>query len=131
MSIDEFPVRMSIDNSIFAEEPEDDGPEPEEEVAQQPSIEVPAPADPIPESTDLDVEIPPVDSEVPAEQADSPLPGPSAAPNVSQDDEIVDESGYDWGNLSRYQRKHLESYIKYISADYLSASKLFIVSISR
>ncbi|THU77477.1 hypothetical protein K435DRAFT_892038 [Dendrothele bispora CBS 962.96] len=131
MSIDEFPIRMSYDNSMFAEDSEEGGPEPEEEVAQQPSIDVPAPADPVPESTDLDVEIPPVDSEVPAEQADSPLLGPSAAPNVSQDDEIVDESGYDWGNLSRYQRKHLESYIKYISADYLSASELFIVSTSR
>ncbi|THU82968.1 hypothetical protein K435DRAFT_871780 [Dendrothele bispora CBS 962.96] len=119
MSIDEFPVRMSIDNSIFAEESEEDGPEPEGKVAQQSSIDVPAPADPVPESTDLEVEIPPVDSEVPAEQADSPLPGPSAAPNVSQDDEIVDESGYDWGNLSRYQ------------PDYLSSSELFIVSTSR
>ncbi|THU83898.1 hypothetical protein K435DRAFT_807140 [Dendrothele bispora CBS 962.96] len=115
MSIDEFPVRMSIDNSIFAEEPEDDGPEPEAEVAQQPSTDVPAPADTVPESTDLDVEIPPVDSEEPAEPEASPQPGPSAPSTTVQDDEIIDESGYDWGNLSRYQRKHLESYIKYIS----------------
>ncbi|THU82593.1 hypothetical protein K435DRAFT_872164 [Dendrothele bispora CBS 962.96] len=115
MSIDEFPVRMSIDNSIFAEEPEDDGPEPEAEVAQQPSTDVPAPADTVPESTDLDVEIPPVDSEEPAEPEVSPQPGPSVSSTTVQEDEIVDESGYNWGNLSRYQRKHLESYIKYIS----------------
>ncbi|THU77379.1 hypothetical protein K435DRAFT_877937 [Dendrothele bispora CBS 962.96] len=115
MSIDEFPIRMSYDNSMYAEDSEEDGPEPEEEVARQPSTEVPVPAVAVPESTDSDIEIPPVDSEVTAEREASPLPGPSTAPSVSQDDEIVDESGYDWGNLSRYQRKHLESYIKYIS----------------
>ncbi|THU93905.1 hypothetical protein K435DRAFT_861034 [Dendrothele bispora CBS 962.96] len=111
MSIDEFPIRMSFDNSMYADDAEEDGPEPEAEVAQQPSIDVPAPADPVPESTALDVEIPPIDSEVPAEQEDSPQPGPSAPSTTVQEDEIVDESGYDWGNLSRYQRKHLESYI--------------------
>ncbi|THU80708.1 hypothetical protein K435DRAFT_874107 [Dendrothele bispora CBS 962.96] len=116
MSVDEFPIRMSFDNSMYADDSEDNGPEPEEEVAQQPSTDVPAPADTVPESTDLEVEIPPVDSEVPAEQEASPLPGPSAQSTTVQDDEIVDESGYDWGNLSRYQRKHLESYIKYISS---------------
>ncbi|THU81625.1 hypothetical protein K435DRAFT_935868 [Dendrothele bispora CBS 962.96] len=131
MSIDEFPVRMSIDNSIFAEEPEDDGPESPEEVVQPPSTDVPAPADTVPESTDLDVEFPPVDSEEPAEPEVSPQPGPSVSSTTVQDDEIVDESGYDWGNLSRYQRKHLESYIKYISADYLPYSELLIVSLSR
>ncbi|THV00468.1 hypothetical protein K435DRAFT_854697 [Dendrothele bispora CBS 962.96] len=111
MSIDEFPIRMSYDNSMYAEDSEEDGPVPEEEVAQQPSTDVPAPADTVPESTELDVEIPPVDSEVPAEPEVSPPPGPSVPSTVVQDDEIVDESGYDWGNLSRYQRKHLESYI--------------------
>ncbi|THU79654.1 hypothetical protein K435DRAFT_875223 [Dendrothele bispora CBS 962.96] len=121
MSIDEFPIRMSYDNSMYAEDSEEDGPEPEEEVAQQPSTDVPVPAVAVPESTDSDIEIPPVDSEVTAEREVSPLPGPSTAPSVSQDDEIVDESGYDWGNLSRYQRKHLESYI----------NELFIVSTSR
>ncbi|THU76621.1 hypothetical protein K435DRAFT_813228 [Dendrothele bispora CBS 962.96] len=126
MSIDEFPIRMSFDNSMYADDSEDNGPEPEEEVAQQPSTDVPAPADTVPESTELDVEIPPIDSEVPAEPEVSPLPGPSAQPTTIQDDEIVDESGYDWGNLSRYQRKHLESYIKYISADYLSNSELLL-----
>ncbi|THU80427.1 hypothetical protein K435DRAFT_809884 [Dendrothele bispora CBS 962.96] len=115
MSIDEFPVRMSYDNSMYAEDSEEDGPEPEEEVVQQPSMDVPAPADPAPESTDLEVEIPSIDSDVPAEREVSPIPGPSAQPTTIQDDEIIDESGYDWGNLSRYQRKHLESYIKYIS----------------
>ncbi|THV00697.1 hypothetical protein K435DRAFT_793899 [Dendrothele bispora CBS 962.96] len=115
MSIDEFPVRMSFDNSMYAEDSEDDAPVPEEEVVQQPSMDVPAPADPAPESTDLEVEIPPIDSDVPAEREVSPLPGPSAQPTTIQDDEIIDESGYDWGNLSRYQRKHLESYMKYIS----------------
>ncbi|THU90149.1 hypothetical protein K435DRAFT_802206 [Dendrothele bispora CBS 962.96] len=115
MSIDEFPVRMSFDNSMYAEDSEDDVPAPEEEVTPQPSIELPAPAVQVPESTDLDVEIPLVDSEVPAEPEASPQPGPSAPSTTVQDDEIIDESGYDWGNLSRYQRKHLESYIKYIS----------------
>ncbi|THU93033.1 hypothetical protein K435DRAFT_861939 [Dendrothele bispora CBS 962.96] len=131
MSIDEFPVRMSIDNSIFAEEPEDDNHESPEEVVQQPSTDVPALADTVPELTDLDVEIPPVDSEEPAEPEVSPQPGPSVSSTTVQDDKIVDESGYDWGNLSRYQRKHLESYIKYISADYLPYSELLIVSLSR
>ncbi|THU92220.1 hypothetical protein K435DRAFT_862672 [Dendrothele bispora CBS 962.96] len=121
MSIDEFPIRMSYDNSMYAEDSEEDGPEPEEEVAQQSSTDVPAPADEASESTDLDVEIPPIDSEVPAEREVSPQPGPSAQPTTTQDDEIIDESGYDWGNLSRYQRKHLESYI----------NELFIVSTSR
>ncbi|THU76500.1 hypothetical protein K435DRAFT_813350, partial [Dendrothele bispora CBS 962.96] len=100
MSIDEFPIRMSYDNSMYADDPA-------EEVAQQPSTDVPAPADPVPESTDLDVEIPRVNSEVPAEPEVSPQPGPSVSSTTVQEDEIVDESGYDWGNLSRYQRKHL------------------------
>ncbi|THU83505.1 hypothetical protein K435DRAFT_871233 [Dendrothele bispora CBS 962.96] len=121
MSIDEFPIRMSFDNSMYADDSEDDGPAPEEEVTQQPSTDVPALADLVPESTDLDIEIPPVDSEVPAEPEVSPQPGPSVSSTTVQEDEIVDESGYDWGNLSRYQRKHLESYI----------NELFIVSTSR
>ncbi|THU87298.1 hypothetical protein K435DRAFT_867402, partial [Dendrothele bispora CBS 962.96] len=131
MSVDEFPIRMSYDNSMYAEDSEEDGPEPEEEVAQQPSTDVPVPAVETVEPTDLDVEIPPIDSEVPAEPEVSPQPGPSVSSTTVQEDEIVDESGYDWGNLSRYQRKHLESYMKYISADYLSSSELFIVSTSR
>ncbi|THU78998.1 hypothetical protein K435DRAFT_875994, partial [Dendrothele bispora CBS 962.96] len=113
MSIDEFPIRMSYDNSMYADDSEEDGPEPQEEVIQQPPTDVPAPAVETSESTDFD--IPPVDSEEPAEQEASPLPGPSAQSTTVEDDEIVDESGYDWGNLSRYQRKHLESYMKYIS----------------
>ncbi|THU77113.1 hypothetical protein K435DRAFT_812745 [Dendrothele bispora CBS 962.96] len=135
MSIDEFPIRMSFDNSMYADDSEDDGPAPEEEVIQQPSTDLPAPAVETAESTDLDVEIPPVDSdvqlplvdsEVSAEREASPLPGPSAQSTTVQDDEIVDESGYDWGNLSCYQRKHLESYMKYISADYLPYSELLL-----
>ncbi|THV03592.1 hypothetical protein K435DRAFT_791631 [Dendrothele bispora CBS 962.96] len=115
MSIDEFPVRMSIDNSMYADDSADDGPEPEDEVAQQPSTDVPASAAEIPAIADPEVEIPSVDPPVTVEQEVSPQPGPSAQTTTVQDDEIVDESGYDWGNLSRYQRKHLESYIKYIS----------------
>ncbi|THU86338.1 hypothetical protein K435DRAFT_805196 [Dendrothele bispora CBS 962.96] len=131
MSIDEFPVRMSIDNSMYTDDSADDGPEPEEEIAQQPSTGVPAPAVEIPAIADPEVEIPSVDPPVTVEPEVSPQPGPSAQTTTVQDDEIVDESGYDWGNLSRYQRKHLESYIKYISADYLSCSELFIVSTNR
>ncbi|THU82150.1 hypothetical protein K435DRAFT_808534 [Dendrothele bispora CBS 962.96] len=126
MSIDEFPIRMSYDNSMYVDDSEEDGPEPQEEVIQQPPTDVPAPAVETSEPNDLDVEIPPVDSEVPAEREDSLQPGPSAPSTTVQDDEIIDESGYDWGNLSRYQRKHLESYIKYISADYLPNSELLL-----
>ncbi|THU85895.1 hypothetical protein K435DRAFT_868841 [Dendrothele bispora CBS 962.96] len=96
MSIDEFPIRMSYDNSMYADDSEEDGPEPQEEVIQQPPTDVPAPAVETAESTDLDVEIPPIDSEVPAEPEVSPQPGPSVSSTTVQEDEIVDESGYDW-----------------------------------
>ncbi|THU77153.1 hypothetical protein K435DRAFT_812710, partial [Dendrothele bispora CBS 962.96] len=99
-----------------ADDSEEDSPEPQEEVIQQPPTDVPAPAVETAESTDLDVEIPPINSEVPAEPEVSPQPGPSVPSTTVPDDKIIDESGYDWGNLSRYQRKHLESYIKYISS---------------